>query len=144
MSIIIKKLKVFFAKKENKLFVGSPVEKKVIENAEKQLNVKFDKDYKEFMTYFGGSYVGFPIYAFNNCKMLSDETVVDLTLDFRKTYLANNRFPIIQESYVISISGNGDPIIIRPDGKIEIYYHDNDKKEILAESFILLLKTMID
>jgi len=137
---MIKKLEDYFSREENKLFIGQPVENKVIESAEKQLNVKFDNDYKEFITRFGGSYIGLPIYAFNNCEMLSNETVIDLTLDFRGTYLVDNRFPLIQESYVISMSGNGDPVIISPHGKVEIYYHDNNEKEILADSFQELLQ----
>ena len=138
--IMIKKLEDYFSREKNELFIGQPVENKAIESAEKQLNVKFDNDYKEFITRFGGSYIGLPIYAFNNCKMLSDKTVIDLTLDFRNTYLVDNRFPLIHKSYVISMSGNGDPVIISPHGKVEMYYHDNNKKEVLSNSFQELLQ----
>ena len=123
--------------------MGTSVEQEIIENAEKQLNVKFDNDYKEFIGCFGGSYIGFPLYAFNNCKMLSDETIVDLTLNFRDAYLLENKFPIIQESYVISVDGNGDPLVITPDGKVVIYYHDNNEQKVLADSFYVFLKSMM-
>ena len=72
--------------------------------------------------------------------MISSETVVDLTKDFRDTYIDNNRFETIQRSYVISIDGSGDPVIINNEGQVEIYYHDVGESEILAESFEKLIE----
>jgi len=140
---ILNKLEKYFSKEENELFLGRPVDNKVIEKAEKELNVKFDDNYKEFISKFGGSYIGFPIYAFNNCDMLSEDTVVDLTNDFRTSYSFDKKYDIINKSYVISMDGNGDPIIINPKGEVLIYYHDNDIQEILSNSFKELIETYL-
>ncbi|MCH4829560.1 SMI1/KNR4 family protein [Flavobacterium columnare] len=135
---IIDKIKSILS--ENELFAGKPVDEEIIKNAEKELNVNFDKDYIQFLSLFGGSFTGFPVYGFNNCDMLSEETVVDLSNDFRDNYLNDNRCDLIQESYVISISGNGDPVFISPDNKVWIYYHDNDETEELNKSFEELIE----
>ncbi|BFM45634.1 hypothetical protein CFS9_42750 [Flavobacterium sp. CFS9] len=120
---------------DNDLFAGESVDEEIIKSAENELNVKFDKDYVQFLSLFGGSYTGVPVYGFNNCEMLSEETVVDLTKDFRSNYLVDNRCELIQSSYVISVSGNGDPVFISPDDKVWIYYHDDDETEELNKSF---------
>lgn len=72
--------------------------------------------------------------------MLSEETVIDLTKDFRKSYLEDDRCELMQSSYVISVSGNGDPVFISPDNKVWIYCHDNDEIEELNNSFEELLE----
>jgi hypothetical protein len=124
----------------NDLFAGKFVNEEIIKNAEKELNVNFDKDYIQFLSLFGGSYTGFPVYGFNNCEMLSEETVIDLTKDFRNNHSVHNRCELIQSSYVISISGNGDPVFISPDDKVWIYYHDDDETEELNKSFEELIE----
>nr|WP_315318863.1 SMI1/KNR4 family protein [Prevotella aurantiaca] len=37
-----------------------------MENAEKELHLTIDNDYKEFILNFGGAYAGIAIYAFKN------------------------------------------------------------------------------
>lgn len=135
---VIDKIKLILS--ENDLFAGKSVDEETIKNAEKELNVNFDKDYVQFLSLFGGSYTGFSIYGFNNCEMLSEETVIDLTKDFRSNYLIDNRSELIQSSYVISVSGNGDPVFISPDNKVWIYYHDDDEIEELNKSFEELIE----
>lgn len=135
---VIDKIKLILS--ENDLFAGKSVDEETIKNAEKELNVNFDKDYVQFLSLFGGSYTGFSIYGFNNCEMLSEETVIDLTKNFRSNYLIDNRSELIQSSYVISVSGNGDPVFISPDNKVWIYYHDDDEIEELNKSFEELIE----
>jgi hypothetical protein len=135
---VIDKIKLILS--ENDLFAGKSVDEETIKNAETELNVNFDKDYVQFLRLFGGSYTGFSIYGFNNCEMLSEETVIDLTKDFRSNYLIDNRCELIQSSYVISVSGNGDPVFICPDNKVWIYYHDDDEIEELNKSFEELIE----
>ena len=135
---IIDKIKLILS--DNDFFAGKSVDEETIKNAEKELNVKFDKDYVQFLSLFGGSYTGFPVYGFNNCEMLSEETVTDLTKDFRNNYSSDNRCQLIQSSYVISVSGNGDPVFISPNDKVWIYYHDNDEIEELNKSFAELIE----
>jgi hypothetical protein len=135
---VIDKIKSILS--DNDLFAGKSVNEEMIKNAEKELNVNFDKDYVQFLSLFGGSYTGFPVYGFNNCEMLSEETVIDLTKDFRNNYSVDNRCELMQSSYVISISGNGDPVFISPDNKVLIYYQDNDEIEELNKSFEELIE----
>jgi hypothetical protein len=124
---------------ENALFAGQGATPAQLAEAEVQLGVKFDADYQEFVVLFGGSYVGIPIYGFNNCEVLSTETVVDLTNSFRRDYQAAGRWPILAQSYVISLTGSGDPVILDPQGRVRVYYHDNHEEETLADSFQELL-----
>lgn len=135
---LISKIKLILS--DNDLFAGKPVNEEIIKKAEKELNVNFDNDYVQFLRLFGGSYTGFSVYGFNNCEMLSEETVIDLTKDFRNSYSIDNRCELIQSSYVISISGNGDPVFISPDNKVWIYYHDDDETEGLNKSFEELIE----
>ncbi|MFW0737766.1 SMI1/KNR4 family protein [Flavobacterium sp. T12S277] len=135
---LIDKIKVILS--DDDLFAGKSVNEETIKNAETELNVKFDNDYAQFLSLFGGSYTGFPVYGFNNCEMLSEETVIDLTKDFRSNYLVDNRCELIQSSYVISVSGNGDPVFISPDNKVWIYYHDDDETEEVNKSFEELIE----
>lgn len=134
------RINIFFSKKENEIFKGNPVSDEEIDEAQKELHVKFSEEYIDFLKKFGGSYVGVPIYGFNNSEMLSNQTVVDLTNEFRESYKQDNRCPIIQESYVISITGNGDPVMVVPSGEILIFYHDSDSQEIYSQSFLELIE----
>ncbi|WP_303848889.1 SMI1/KNR4 family protein [Apibacter mensalis] len=134
------RINIFFSKEENQIFRGNPVSDEEIDKAQKELHVKFVQDYIDFLKNFGGSYVGVPIYGFNNSQMLSSQTVVDITNEFRENYKQDNRCPIIQESYVISITGSGDPVMVIPSGEILIYYHDSDSQEIYSQSFSELIE----
>lgn len=137
---LVNRISEFLSDSDNELFAGKPATTDQIEEAEKTLNVSFDKDYKQFLELFGGSFVGFPVYGFNNCDMLSQESVLELTQDFRTNYATDDRFPIIQNSYVISMDGNGDPIIINEKNEIVIYYHDNNESEVISKSFEELIE----
>ncbi|MGQ7853702.1 SMI1/KNR4 family protein [Pedobacter sp. WC2501] len=137
---LFRKIEDFLSNDENVIFRGGPTECDMIAIAEKELNVNFDKDYIEFLKLFGGSFVGLPIYGFKNSEMLSDQTVVDLTKEFRENYAYDNRCPEIQNSYVISVEGNGDPIMINSDGEVLIYNHDDDTLEQIAPSFERLIE----
>ena len=134
---LIKRLKLYLS--DNELFRGNPATAAQIVQAEEQLGVAFDRDYSEFLSLFGGSYVGVPIYGFNNCAMLSRETVLDLTTRFRASYEPNQRWPLLARSYVISMTGTGDPVSINPRGKIVVFHHEQGEEEVLAGSFPELL-----
>lgn len=108
---------------------------KEIANAEQQLNVNLNSDYKEFIKEFGGCYLGYDIYAFKNERGLEKKSFVDLTLDFKKQGV-----PFNEGQYVISFDGSGNPIIQDTNGKVLIFDHDIGDFEILAES----LEDLID
>ncbi len=125
-------------------FEGIPANDFEIINAENKLKVKFHKDYITFIKKFGGAYFGIPIYAFNNNEMMTSQTVVDLTESFRKDYENDCRSNILDNSYVISFDGSGNPILIDKKGQVIIIYHDCDEYKILASSFTEFLEKIIN
>ena len=126
--ILINKIKDFLSKEDNKSLCGKPATEFEISTAEKQLNITFSQDYKEFINFFGGSYAGIAIHAFSNGKLVGKETVVDLTLALRQSH------PEVQDTYVISDDGSGNPIMVNSKGQVSIYYHDSGEIEILSSS----------
>lgn len=124
--------------------IGIPATQFEIEAAEKELNITFHEDYIIFIKKFGGSYAGIPIYAFKNNEMLSEDTVIDLTKNFRADYEGDNRSEIINKSYVFSFDGSGNPIMINQKGEVIIFYHDNDQYKILADSLSKLIEDILE
>ncbi|MCR5889386.1 SMI1/KNR4 family protein [Hymenobacter sp. J193] len=135
---LLNRIRLYLA--ENELFAGQAATPAQLAAAEAQLGVAFAPAYREFVALFGGSYVGVPVYGFNNCPMLSAETVVDLTIRFRNDYQALGRWPVLARSYVISLTGSGDPVILDLQGQVRVYYHDSGEEEVLADSFQELLE----
>lgn len=101
-----------------------------IKKAEDELGVEFDKDYVEFIKKFGGCYVGVSIYAFKNGSNLERKTIVELTKSFRE-----DGWPFTENSYVVSMDGMGNPIMINEEGKVVMFDHDNNSLIILSNSF---------
>ena len=58
----------------------------------------------------------------------------------RESYAGDERAVELNKSYVISLTGTGDPVIINPAGEIVVLYHDSDEREVLAASFEALLQ----
>ncbi|WP_246059322.1 SMI1/KNR4 family protein [Paenibacillus lautus] len=63
-----------------------------------------------------------------------------MTLDFREQCTELPFGDVLRTSYVISIDGSGDPIIIDQTGKVFICYHDTGEVELLADSFETLIE----
>jgi SMI1-KNR4 cell-wall len=101
-----------------------------LENAEQELGILFDSDYKEFVKLFGGCYVGYSIYGFKNTQDLEDITIVELTNSFRKEDSVGG-----EGMYVISMDGSGNPILINSIGEVIIFDHDIGQFEKIADSF---------
>jgi hypothetical protein len=137
---LTQRLTRFFAKEAHDTLRGKPALDEEIKAAEDKLNVKFHTDYKDFIKRFGGAYAGMNIHAFSNGSSLGKETVVELTLDARKSYAGDERAGELNKSYVISMTGTGDPVIINPAGEVLVLYHDCDEREVLAASFEVLLQ----
>lgn len=123
---------------------GTPANDQEIYDAEKRLGIKFCHDYVVFIKTFGGACAGVPVYAFNNNGMMGNETVVSLTEMFRSDYADDARGVILNKGYAISIDGSGNPILIDADGRVLIFYHDNDEYEVFANSFAEFIEGAID
>jgi cell wall assembly regulator SMI1 len=137
---LMQRLTHFFAKEEHDTLRGRPALDEEIKAAEEKLNVKFHDDYKNFIKRFGGAHAGMNVHAFSNGSSLGKETVVGLTLGARESYAGDERAVELNKSYVISLTGAGDPIIINPVGEVVALYHDSDEREVLAASLEELLQ----
>lgn len=137
---LIKRLRSFLFNEKHPNLVGKPASQREIKDAQQQLHVQFHSDYVEFIETFGGAYAGLAIHAFSNGSSLGNETVVDLTLDFRQQYKDILSPNIIDTSYVISMDGEGNPIFIDSSGKVFICDHDCGEIKRLADSFELLIE----
>ncbi|AZS17902.1 SMI1/KNR4 family protein [Paenibacillus lutimineralis] len=132
---LMERLKTFLLREDNRTLVGIPASQEEIVKAQQQLNVNFHEDYIHFIKTFGGAYAGLAIHAFSNGSSLGNETVVDLTLDFREQFNEFSFAEVLRTGYVISMDGSGDPIIINQAGKVVICYHDSGEIKLLADSF---------
>ncbi|KOP78410.1 hypothetical protein AMS59_11095 [Lysinibacillus sp. FJAT-14745] len=130
---LISRIESFLNKSEFKGFKGIPATDEEILNAEQVLNVKFNKEYVQFIKLFGGACVGLSIHAFNNGSFIGKSTVVELTQWFQK----DGEDTIPQElkgAYVISNDGSGNPVLMNEDGNIFIFWHDSWEVELLHNS----------
>lgn len=138
--VLMERLKVFLHREDNHTLVGIPTSQDEIVKAQQQLEVNFHEDYVNFIRMFGGAYAGLAVYAFSNGSSLGNETVVDLTLGFREQFKELPFAEVLRTSYVISMDGSGDPIIINQTGKVFICYHDTGEMKLLADSFEELIE----
>lgn len=121
---------------------GRPATDKEISEAELELGLKFNEQYANFIKLFGGAFGGIEIHAFNNGDLIGNETVTELTKEFRKTYSEHLTDELMQ-SCAISDDGAGNPILINQDGHIIIFLHEtgevqkmhNSLEELLLKAF---------
>lgn len=137
---LMNRLRNFLGKEANASLAGVPASDEQIAEAELRLNVKFDKDYIQFIQAFGGAYAGLPVHAFTNGSVMGNETVVELTQAFRKDFEESEAGELLQNGYVISMDGSGDPIIISAEGEVLICYHDSGESKVIAGSFAELIE----
>lgn len=109
--------------------LGIPATDEQIEQAEKELNVKFSSDYIDFIKNFGRAWAGIEIFAFEG-----NETVVGYTQSLREVHA------VTSENYAIADDGAGNPIMINPKGEVLIFYHDDGESEILASSLEVFIE----
>lgn len=111
-----------------------PVESKEIDLAEKELDLTFNDAYKKFIMVYGGACVGSNlVYGLRKQKDMGKELFNVLTINF--FYRVQN-WPDIENWYIISDDGSGNPIGIDPEGKVWLSDHDSGFEQIkLADSF---------
>ncbi|MBD2861169.1 SMI1/KNR4 family protein [Paenibacillus oceani] len=139
---LMERLRQFLGRADNASLSGTPAGDEQIASAERLLDVRFDADYIEFIKAFGGAYAGLPVHAFANGSAMGNETVVELTLDFRKQYegTVTEAETLLRSGLVISLDGSGDPILIASTGGVYICYHDSGETSMLAGSFAELIE----
>ncbi|MFC7680145.1 SMI1/KNR4 family protein [Paenibacillus sp. GCM10028914] len=137
---LIERLKLFLYREDNLTLVGHPASQEEISQAEQLLNVSFHTDYVKFIQTFGGAYAGIAVHAFANGSSIGKETVIDLTLRYREQFKEHSFAKILETSYVISMDGSGDPIMMNSSGQVYIGYHDTAEIRLLADSFEALIE----
>lgn len=137
---LMERLQKFLLRQDRASLLGSPATQEEIAHAEQRLNVRFHEDYVSFIRMFGGAYAGLAVHAFSNASSIGNETIIDLTLNFREQCEELPFGDALRTSYVISIDGSGDPIIIDQTGNVLNCYLDTGKAQLLAESFEALIE----
>lgn len=137
---IMERLRNFLLREDNITLLGNPASQEEIRDAEQRLGVRFHNDYVHFIQTFGGAYAGLAVHAFSNGSSIGRETVIDLTLRFRNQYKEHAFAEALHSSYVISMDGSGDPIIVNPAGEIITFHHDTGEMRLLANSFEALVE----
>ena len=97
------------------------------------IRCKFHEDYVAFLSRFGGAMVGsLPIYGLRPTEVTGEPwSVVDVTEKFR-----SQGWPHVDDWYIISDDGFGNPIGVAPDGRVVLTDHDRGfVVSVLAEDF---------
>jgi hypothetical protein len=106
-----------------------------IKLAESALKLNFSNSYKYFLKYHECSAVGeLRIYTLTR----SEDSPMDTwsVVDAEKWYKKEQNWPDIDDWYIVSDNGSGDPIGIKPNGEVWISYHDSGfEQEKLADDF---------
>ena len=104
----------------------------MIEEAKQALGCTFDKQYREFLTRYGSGRVGpDPIFGvFPAPDLGKDWSVVDMTRTFRR-----QGWPGVDDWYVISVDGQGNPVGMDSRGRVRISDHDVGDQAMLARTF---------
>ena len=138
-------LKYVGVKKGEGFCVGIGVnDPKDIDKIQNMLNVKFSIEYINFLKIYGECCVeGFDLYGIPILKSLHyGKSVIDVT----RFYKEEQGWPGIEDWYVVSDNGGGNPIGIDPEGAVWLSDHDSGFEKIkLADDFEeFLLKLLED
>ncbi|MBP9694685.1 MAG: SMI1/KNR4 family protein [Alphaproteobacteria bacterium] len=109
---------------------ATPEQIKAIENS---LGVNFTDNYRKFLEIYDYAFVpGYIIYGVNSIEGRRKSNVFDNT----KFYKEVQKWPGIENWYVISDDGCGNPIGIDPEGRVWLSDHDSGFEKIkLADDF---------
>lgn len=113
---------------------GQGVSMDQISDAEKKLSLKFAKDHKKFLLkYDYADLPGHTIFGISPPTNLHlSETIIENT----KFYKEKQKWPGIEDWYIISDDGFGNPIGINPEGKVWLSDHNAGFEQVkLADSF---------
>lgn len=109
------------------------VESDEIAEAEREVGVVLNEDYKEFVRRYGGAIVG-PFRVFGLRKAVpmgkNEASFVEVTKSFRR-----QRWPAVEKWAVISMDHGGNPVGLDAAGKVWISDHDAGAVQVIATSF---------
>ena len=114
---------------------GSIKDIKEIFKAEELLSLKFSSFYKKFLMLYGSAiFDGFFVYGLRKQRSMDDSlwSVMDQTNFYKNT----QNWPGIDDWYIVSDDGRGNPIGINPKGEVWLSDHDSQFEHIkLADDF---------
>lgn len=113
---------------------GLPVSAEVARSRLAVLGVAPDDDYVDFVSRWGGCFVGVTVHAWENSDLLGRETCDELTRWARADY------GDLIDGVVIADDGSGNPIWIAADGAVRLQDHDNGETVMLAPTFASYLE----
>ena len=129
-----KELENYFEDDRND-YVGGRVNISLVEEAEKKVGLKFSLDYKKFLELYGGATVGGELIyglSYQQCMSINCWSVLDKTFFFKN----KQKWPDIDDWYIISDDGRGNPIGCKPDGSVWLSDHDAGFEQVkLADDF---------
>lgn len=118
----------------NGLF-GGPCNKDEICKAEFELKLPFNPGYKEFLELYGGGVVG-SYFVYGLKKQISMGNDLWSVVQNTNFYKITQQWPGIDDWYIISDDGRGNPIGCKPDGSVWLSDHDAGFEQVkLADSF---------
>ena len=128
-------LEEYFSQDRSDYFCEGAKELEIVD-AEKKLGLVFSQGYKKLLSLYDS--VDLPGYTIYGTKPLPDsnggelETVIDNTNFYKNT----QKWPGIEDWYVISDDGSGNPIGMNPKGEVWLSDHDSAFEHIkLADNF---------
>ncbi len=126
--------------REHPVLVAGPVPTDELDLAASELGVVFDRDYREFVSRYGGAIVGGDaVFGLRVAEAMGKFTVTSATKHFRK-----QRWPGTERLYVISIDGAGNPVGIDADGRVVASYHDGGDLTVIARGFEEYVQRLLD
>ena len=122
---------------------GNPIEEQKIIEAEKELGLLFSDSYKAFLKkYGGGCVIDFDVYGLSKAEFMSETlwSVIQNT----NFYKNEQKWPDIDDWYIISDDGRGNPIGCKPDGSVWLSDHDAGFEQVkLADNFEKFLNKLL-
>lgn len=113
---------------------GGPVKAEIISDAEDQLGLDFSTSFKYFLSIYGSAILsGHIIYGLIPIDYMG--APINNLIKKTEFYRAQN-WPDIEDWYIVSDDGFGNPIGIDPEGKVWLSDHDSGFEKVkLADSF---------
>lgn len=123
---------------------GTGVDISLINEAEQEIGLNFSLPYEYFLQEFGGGCVAdLDVYGLSKADIMPTSlwSVVQNTNFYKNT----QKWPGIEDWYIISDDGRGNPIGCKPDGSVWLSDHDCDFEQLkLADSFEEFLEKILE
>jgi hypothetical protein len=115
---------------------AGPVSEVDIQEAERKIKCTFDNGYKKYLRIYGGGIGGPGYYIYGLRYQRSLDNTYWSVIQNTNFYKNEQKWPGIEDWYIISDDGRGNPIGMNPKGEVWLSDHDAGFEQIkLADSF---------